>query len=266
MQLVVTGSSSGIGRFLVERLIEKGHHVWGLARSDQSAHRSKSFSPVRCDVTKWEDVERAGREVQGPIGALICCAGIQGAVGFSMDLDAHAWSDTVRANIDGTFFPMKAFYSRLIAGPGHGKALFFSGGGSTGPRAMFSAYGAAKTAIVRLAENLAVEAREKNHLIDINAIAPGAIATAMTDEVLQMGPALAGQKEYDAAKKTKDQSAEATLGKVWGLIEVLLSSDSDGLSGKLISAPWDPWQSFAKTKGDLMKSDIFTLRRMVPPQ
>ena len=60
----------------------------------------------------------------------------------------------------------------------------------------------------------------------------------------------------------RDNSAK--LEKVLGLVEFLLSADSDGISGKLISAPWDPWQNFSALREDLMQSDIGTLRRIVP--
>ena len=62
MNIVLTGSSSGIGRALVERLLARGHHVWGLARSDQSAFaalHAGRFRATRCDVAQWPQVERA---------------------------------------------------------------------------------------------------------------------------------------------------------------------------------------------------------------
>ena len=46
---------------------------------------------------------------------------------------------------------------------------------------------------------------------------------------------------------------------------VYLASDcSDGITGKLISAVWDPWQDFDKYRDDLA-TDIYTLRRIVLP-
>jgi hypothetical protein len=85
----------------------------------------------------------------------------------------------------------------------------------------------------------------------------------MTEEVLARGEKLAGQKEFEsAAKLQRDNSAK--LEKVLGLVEMLLSPKSDGISGKLISAPWDSWQSLPTLREELMKSDIYTLRRIVP--
>lgn len=42
----------------------------------------------------------------------------------------------------------------------------------------------------------------------------------------------------------------------------LASNESDGISGKLISAIWDPWKKLAAHRDELMSSDIYTLRRI----
>ncbi|MES2693157.1 MAG: SDR family NAD(P)-dependent oxidoreductase, partial [Verrucomicrobiota bacterium] len=83
MNLVLTGSSTGIGRALAERLLARGHQVWGLARSDQSdfARQHANFRASRCDVGAWSDVARAAAEVATAwphVDGLIACAGLQG--------------------------------------------------------------------------------------------------------------------------------------------------------------------------------------------
>src|SRR5207244_5933030 len=94
------------------------------------------------------------------------------------------------------------------------------------------------------------------------AIAPGAIFTRMTEEVLASGAQTAGAAEYERAlQQQRDNSA--SLEKVLALVEFLLSERSDGISGRLISAPWDPWQKLDQRKGDL-GPDVYTLRRIVP--
>jgi 3-oxoacyl-[acyl-carrier protein] reductase len=50
---------------------------------------------------------------------------------------------------------------------------------------------------------------------------------------------------------------------VLGLVGFLLSEKSDGISGKLISAVWDPWEKLHEFRKDL-DGDIYTLRRIVP--
>ena len=258
MKIAITGSSSGIGQFLAESLAGKGHEVCRLARSPQDG-----FS-FECDVSDWNAVQSCAEKISAKwdsLDALICCAGIQEPIGPAMEIDPLAWRKNLAVNLDGTFFTIRALYPLLKKSSTRAKVICFSGGGSTSPRPNFAAYGVAKTGVVRLVEILASE--WSGNPPDINAIAPGAIFTKMTEEVLARGEKLAGQKEFEsAAKLQRDNSAK--LEKVLGLVETLLSKQSAGISGKLISAPWDPWQNLPALREELMKSDIFTLRRIVP--
>jgi 3-oxoacyl-[acyl-carrier protein] reductase len=128
----------------------------------------------------------------------------------------------------------------------------------------------AKTGVVRLVETIADE--ERGGRLDINAIAPGAINTRLTDEVLALGPTVVGEAEYAAAQKVKavglsNEAATkpaASLEKALALVEWLLSPASDGISGRLLAAPWDPWPTLDQHAPELARSDIYTLRRIVP--
>jgi NAD(P)-dependent dehydrogenase (short-subunit alcohol dehydrogenase family) len=258
MKIVLTGSSSGIGKFLADTLAARGHEICRLARSPQAG-----FS-FQCDVADWSAVETCAGEISAKwtsLDALICCAGIQEPIGPAMKMNPLAWRKNLAVNLDGTFFAIRAFYPLLKKSSARGKVICFSGGGSTGPRPNFAAYGVAKTGVVRLVEMLASE--WQNEMLDINAIAPGAIFTKMTEEVLARGEQFSGKKEFESAQKMSRDNSEK-LQKVIGLVETLLSPASDGISGKLISAPWDPWQKFPEQREELMKSDIYTLRRIVP--
>jgi len=269
MHLVLTGSSTGIGRALAERLLARGHHVWGLARSDQSVFATQHpahFRAARCDVAHWPDVERAAAEVTAAwphLDGLITCAGVQGEIGRTLTADPSRWSATVRANLDGTFHALRAFAPLLARAPRRAKIVCFSGGGATKPRTNFSAYGVAKTGVVRLVETIAEEERERP--LDINAVAPGAIHTRLTDEVLALGPAVVGAGEYAAAQKQR-AAGSAPLEKALGLVEWLLSPASDGISGRLLAAPWDPWPTLDRQAAELAGSDIYTLRRILPEE
>jgi NAD(P)-dependent dehydrogenase (short-subunit alcohol dehydrogenase family) len=266
MNVVITGSSTGIGRALAARLLDRGDRVWGLARSDQSALSAteKSFRSSRCDVGQWPQVEQAAAAVAAEwprIDALITCAGLHGEVGRTVTADPLNWTATVRANLGGTFHAIRGFHALLSGGSRRAKIVCFSGGGATKARPGFSAYGVAKTGIVRLVETIAAE--ETASALDINAVAPGAIATRLIDEVIALGPAVVGAEEYGAAVKQKAQGA-GSMERALDLVEWLLSSASDGISGRLLSAPWDPWAELGAQKERLAASDFYMLRRIVP--
>ncbi len=269
MNLVLTGTSTGIGRALAERLLSRGHRVWGLARSDQSdftAQHSGTFRASRCNVADWAQIERAASEVAAAwshVDGVVACAGLQGEVGPASTADPARWSATVRANLDGTFFAFRAFHAQLARASHRAKFVAFSGGGATKARANFSAYAAAKTGVVRLIETLAEELRDQT--IDLNAIAPGAITTRLTDEVLALGPEVVGQAEFASAQKQK-ATGGASLEKALDLVEWLLSPASDGISGRLLAAPWDPWATLGAHATALAATDIYTLRRITPEE
>jgi NAD(P)-dependent dehydrogenase (short-subunit alcohol dehydrogenase family) len=268
MNLLLTGSSYGIGRALAEHLLAQGHQVWGLARSDQAdfarAHAGFRFS--RCDVADWLQVERAAAAVAAVwphADGLVTCAGLQGEIGPALSADPVKWSATVRANLEGTYFALRAFQPLLARAPRRAKAVCFSGGGATKARPNFSAYGVAKTGVVRLVETIAEEMRGRPY--DINAVAPGAINTRLTDEVIARGPAVAGQAEYDSAVKQK-AAGGGSLERALGLVDFLLSAKSDGITGRLLAAPWDPWPKLDTHASALALSDIYTLRRILPEE
>lgn len=267
MNIVLTGSSSGIGFSLAGRLLSRGHRVWGVARSDQSptlAQYPGRFAASRCDVSQWPEVAAAAAEVArawGHVDALITCAGSQGEIGRAVAADPEAWSATVRANLDATFFSIRGFHALLARAPRRAKIVCFSGGGASKSRPNFAAYAAAKTAIVRLVETIADE--EKSAPLDINALAPGAINTRLTDEVIAKGPAVVGQAEFDAAARQK-ASGGSSMDKALNAVEWLLSEASDGISGRLLSAPWDPLPRLQTLMPAAAGKDIYMLRRVTP--
>src|SRR5581483_9401826 len=124
MNVVITGTSTGIGRALAGRLVARGHGVAGLARTDPSGYAAgigAAFRGFRCDVSDWNQVERTAAEVarEWPlVDGLVCCAGIQGEVGRAVAADPKRWSATVRANLDGTYFAIRAFHRLMRTSPG----------------------------------------------------------------------------------------------------------------------------------------------------
>lgn len=243
MNILITGNSSGIGEMLTKRLEGKGHTVYGLSRS----------SNYKCDVSNWEEVDGWSRyflDADLYFDGIITCAGTQGELGKVSNTDPSKWSETVRVNLEGTYNTIRAFYP-LMDQSKRKKIVCLAGGGAANGRAFFSAYAVAKTAVVRLVESMALE----EQTLDINAVAPGAIKTKIIDGPLQAGSAVIGQDEYQKALKQNDvgDDPEPAL----SLIEWLLSNQSDGISGKFISAKWDDWKNFKN-----LSKEIYTLRRL----
>lgn len=269
MNILITGASFGIGRALAKDLCGAGNKVWGLARTEEplAALKKESqghFQYCPCDVSSLQSLKRARQTLSEGLDlldAVICCAAIQGAIGETIKTDPEQWATTVQTNLIGTYLTIHTFFDYLMKSGWRGKVICFSGGGATSPRINFSAYGVSKAGVVRLVETLAEE--WKSLPIDINAVAPGGISTRLTEEVVLLGPAIVGDKEYHQALKQKENRS---MEDVLKLVQFLLSGDSDGISGKLISAKWDSWSQFSAHKKEIMNSDVFTLRRILPKE
>jgi len=135
---------------------------------------------------------------------------------------------------------------------GYGKIINISGGGATKARPNFSAYSTSKAALVRFTETLAEEV--KLFHIDVNAVAPGMMRTAMTDKVLAAGVEAAGVEEYKQA-----ESCDTTPERAAKLVAFLASHESDGITGRLISVH-DPWEGMRAADFEGLP-DKYRLRR-----
>ena len=264
----MTGSGRGIGRAIAVRFAKEGADLALAARTrsqleETMAEISAAGRKCLCfpiDVSSASDVAAMTRDILGQWGGidvLVNNAGIQGPIGRAVDNDAEKWAETIRVNLLGPFLCAKSVLPHMMA-KRSGKIINLSGGGGTAPRPYFSAYGASKAAVVRLTETLAEEVRD--FFIEVNAIAPGAVNTGLLQEILDAGE-LAGPELYAARERQHQGGVSAELAA--SLAVFLASSDSDGLSGKLISAPHDDWASWGPREiAALMSSTRLTLRRI----
>ncbi len=204
----------------------------------------------------------AARAHFGNADVVVCNAGIYGPKGPIETLDYREWIRTIEINLNGVALCARAFAEQLRASE-RGKLIVLSGGGATKPMPYLSAYAASKAAVVRFGETLAEE--WKDACIDVNMVAPGPLNTRLLDEVLEAGPARVGESFYAASVKQKETGG-APLAKGAALCVFLASRESDDITGKLISALWDPWPQFGQHREDLTASDVYTLRRIVPEE
>jgi 3-oxoacyl-[acyl-carrier protein] reductase len=180
-------------------------------------------------------------------------------MGATESVSLDEWRRAMDINLYGVLLPCRAVIP-LFKKNGRGKIVVLSGGGATNPMPNISAYAASKAAVIRLVETLAGEL--KPFRVDVNAIAPGALKTRFVDQVLAAGPEKVGEAFF-AKNKQWAQTGAVPLELGANLAVYLASAQSDGITGKLISAQWDPWEKLHEFKGDL-DSDIYTLRRIVP--
>jgi NAD(P)-dependent dehydrogenase (short-subunit alcohol dehydrogenase family) len=273
LNALITGGSQGLGKVIAEFFLREGANVAICSRGekeligtrDELAQKfpAQKVLAKTCDVSNETQVNElvafALREL-GSLQALVLNAGIYGPMGATESVDLNEWKRALDINLFGVLLPSRAVIPHFKKN-GHGKIIVLSGGGATNPLPNISSYAASKAAVVRLMETLAEEL--KSFRVDVNAIAPGALATRLVDEVLAAGAEKVGAAFFEKNKSWKEKGAvPLELGA--NLAVYLASAESDGITGKLISAQWDPWRDLQKHRDELMKSDIYCLRRIVP--
>lgn len=267
---IITGGSMGIGKAIALAFAREGSRIILVARNIKPLEKAREdfkgfpsqieiFPADTSNEGNIRNMVNFALERFQSIDILVNCAGIYGPIGLTTGVDSQKWLEAVRINLFGTFLCTKAVLPNMIKNR-KGKIINLSGGGAASPFPRFSAYAVSKAAVVRLTETIAQEVREHN--IDINAIAPGAVNTRLLDEVLEAG-VRAGEDFISRSLKQKEEGGVPPE-KVAELAVFLASSRSDGLTGRFISLLWDNWQDMPSNLEQIMNSDIYTLRRIVP--
>lgn len=271
---IVTGASQGLGLEVAKQFLTEGASVLICARTPsalEAAHQQlTTFVQPGCKVmAKIADVidprqmnhlaELAIVELGG-LDILVANAGVYGTKGPIEEIDWEEWSNAIDINLKGTVLQCRAVLPHFKKQK-HGKIIVMSGGGATKPMPNLSAYAASKAGVVRFAETLAEEVKAFN--IDVNTVAPGALNTRLLDELLEAGADKVGHEFYAQSLKQKENGG-TPLHVGASLCTFLASKESDGITGKLLSAVWDPWQKLPDMTEQLNSSDIYTLRRIVP--
>ncbi len=270
---IITGANQGLGKAIAQAFVAAGANVYLCARNEAvlnqardeiaaSAQAGQQVLAETCDVSKRDQVDQLvsnAINAFGKLDILVNNAGVYGPKGESESVDWDEWQQALEINLYGTVLPTRAVLPHFKSAS-YGKIINISGGGATNPLPRFSAYAASKAAVVRFSETIAEEARAFH--IDVNAVAPGALNTRLLDEVLEAGPEVVGENFYKRAVTQKERGG-SPLNRGADLCVYLASAASDGITGKLISAVWDPWENLQDFQQQL-QSDIYTLRRIVP--
>jgi 3-oxoacyl-[acyl-carrier protein] reductase len=246
---IVTGNGRGLGAAIRERMIDAGATVPPCTRRN-------------CDMTDYEsifDFVTMIAETFGRIDIVVNNAAILGPVDLTENVKSGDFAHTLATNLTGpvALMSLAIRYMRVV---GYGKIINIAGGGATEPLPRRAAYAASKAALVRVTECVAAEVADAH--IDVNAVLPGPLPTAMYDEILQAGPEHLGVDEYSAHVRRIFPADVITHAA--DLCVYLASPGSDGITGRTLSSRFDPWSVTPYVfKDHLLKdSDYCTLRRV----
>ena len=269
-KIIITGGSMGIGLAVAKECVLNGAEVIIAARNRIDLEKANyevnklsesnhlSYSLDVSDINSVKEFAEWLKSKEIKVDGLVNCAGILGPIGKTTDVDMNEFTEVINVNLLGTVY-MCNIFSSLFSKDKYKKIVNFSGGGGASPFPNYSAYASSKAAIIRFTENIALElAKEK---FDINCVAPGFVVTRLHQQTLSAGSEKVGNSYYDNTnKQIEDGGVPPEIAAE--LCSFLLSNDSDGITGKFISAPWDPW----KDKDFQMKlredDDFAALRRI----
>jgi len=269
--IIVTGGSKGIG-FEISKSILKNNNVIIVSSNqinldnakkelDKLENKGKCYF-YKLDISNIDDVDIFMNWIKNNfenIHGLVNCAGIYGPIGKTNEIDLNYFQKTININFLGTVYMTTKFINLYNNVSYKRKIIIFSGGGTSSIFPNYTAYSTSKISLVKFAENLSNELKDDN--VDINCISPGFIITDIHKETLKNGEKIVGKNFYNKTLENIKKGGDP-IEKPVNLTNFLLSSKSDNISGKLISAIWDPWEN--KDFQELLKTDIdiATLKRI----
>ena len=225
---------------MVEEILREGARVLATGRDPIALERLAAAGvAVRAldltdDAAPAELQAAADEQFGGALDGLVVATGSVDPIGPTRSVDLAGVERALRVQPVAALGLVQACAALLDAGRSPSIVLF-SGGGATDAFPRYTAYALAKVAIVRLVENLALEEQAWK----VNAVAPGFVATGIHERTLAAGAELAGPY-FDETRRQLDEAVPPTAASA--LVAFLLSDESRGISGRLISAVWDDWR------------------------
>ena len=187
---VVTGAARGIGRAICVKLAEAGANVVGIdialdtmgETGDLVKAQGVQFLALEGNVTKFEDLQAAfakAVEQFGSLDILVNNAGIT-RDGLLIRMDDADWNAVLSINLTGVFNGIKAA-SRQMMKQRSGRIVNIASVVGIIGNAGQANYSASKAGVIGLTKTAARELASRG--INVNAVAPGFIVTAMTDKL-----------------------------------------------------------------------------------
>jgi 2-dehydro-3-deoxy-D-gluconate 5-dehydrogenase len=224
---LVTGGGGGIGRGLARALADAGASVAILGRSESAEEAAVELGgiAVRADLADRDDLRRGFAEAVERLGGLdilVASHGI-GRAADAVDQDLADWDEVIEVNLTATF-ELCQLAGRIMVAQGSGKIvniaslLSFQGG------LRVSSYAASKGGVSQLTMALANEWAP--HGVNVNAIAPGYVKTALNARIWRDDPERTAQIDVRIPAGRWGEPAD-----IGGAVVFLSSSASDYVQG-----------------------------------
>jgi NAD(P)-dependent dehydrogenase (short-subunit alcohol dehydrogenase family) len=256
---LVTGAGRGIGKAIALALAAAGARVVLTARTkrelDQTLAEIESAGgqglAVPADVSDPAAVASLVEQAEpsvGPISVLVNNAGVIGPIGLLWEVDPDAWWRNLEINLRGPFLCTRALLPGMIS-RGRGRIANLVSGAAKGPIADATAYGASKTALVRVTESLARELGGCG--VSIFSIDPGQVDTGMHEFLARSPEWLRRRGTHRPSFTPVERAAD--------LVVRLAAGHGDALSGRCISASRDQLDDLIARTKEICDDDLYAL-------
>ena len=235
--VLITGGSSGLGVQFARALAYQGADIALLARREEKLQEVASeieamghiCLPIKCDVTKEDDVEQAVAKTFdhfGKIDVLINNAGVSSGT-LAEDLSIDEWNKVINTNLTGVWLASKHVI-RYMKEKNNGRIInIASMWGAVGNTAVpVAPYHASKGGVINLTRALAAEWAKYG--ITVNAVGPGFFESEMTDDVLN------NEQFLNYIKLSTPLGRIGRIGELNGIIIYLSSDASSYTTGQTI--------------------------------
>ncbi|MFD5122427.1 3-oxoacyl-ACP reductase FabG [Streptomyces sp. NPDC058385] len=236
---VVTGAAQGIGAATALRLAEEGAAVAVVdltaerAGATVEAIRAKGGQATAygCDVTDQDAVEATFARVHEELGGLHILVNNAGITrdGMFFKMQKSDWDAVINVNLSSVYNCSQAA-QKYMSRAGYGKIVSLSSRSALGNRGQAN-YAAAKAGIQGFTATLAIELGRFN--INVNAVAPGYIATAMTAATAER----VGTTAEDHQKLAAERTPLRRVGQpedIASVVAFLASDDASYVSGQTL--------------------------------
>lgn len=255
--IVITGAGRGIGKAAALHLARTGAHILCISQSANAAETAGligaaggaaeslcmdlgDYAGAEAMVSAWIR-QHSGQRIGVVLGAAIL-----GAAGPLIQTDLATWDLAYRIGVLGNLAVLKALLPRMTEAR-FGRIAGFAGGGSAYANPMFPAYSAAKTAMVRVIENLHEDLKDKGDFAAV-CLAPGAVDTDMLQQVRGAGG-------YVKTTVGMDEPV--------GFLENFLTAESCGFSGCFVHVR-DSYLHLLNSGERMATESLWKLRRIEP--
>jgi NAD(P)-dependent dehydrogenase (short-subunit alcohol dehydrogenase family) len=271
---LVTGGGRGLGRVIAEALAGAGAAVGIIGRSPdtlaetvRAIERAGGVAAAACaDVTDEPSIAVAVDELRrrlGPVDVLVNNAGVCGPIGPLWTAPADEWWRTIEINLRGVVACTRLVLPDMIA-RGRGRILNITSHAGVFRWPGVSAYAVAKSAVIKLTENLAAELRRDG--VSVLSVHPGLQPIGLTEAALasDVPPGSAEGRVADWLRGELDRGRGADPDRAAGLIVRLASGRGDGLSGRHLSVH-DDLDVLIERLEEIRREDLCTLRLREAP-